>query len=146
MVLFIFTLVLMFSLSAVLYLMVRALPRVEEANGSVGGGASGAGAVGLAGGTVNGTAGIGAPRGLLDRWAHSELPEKIDASFNTWLLKFLRKFKVFTLKLDNAISKHLRKINHEQAASEKKATIDFKEISGKNAAGDSNASDDSDES
>ncbi len=125
MVLFIFTLVLMFSLSAVLYLMVRALPRVAEADGS-------ADVVSID--DSGGAAGLGGRRGFLDRWAHSELPEKIDASFNTWLLKFLRKFKVFTLKLDNVISKHLRKINHNQAASEKKATIDFKEISGRNAA------------
>jgi hypothetical protein len=142
MVLFIFTLILMFSLSSVLYLMVRALPRVEEADGSfggdgAGGAVSGSGGVGSAGAAM----GLGAPRGLLDRWAHSELPEKIDASFNAWLLKLLRKFKVFTLKLDNTISTHLRKINHEQAASEKKAAIDFKEMSGKNASDSAAASD-----
>jgi hypothetical protein len=122
MVLFLFTLVLMFSLSAVLYLMVRALPRVAEADG------------------INGSS-VDGPRGLLDRWAHSELPEKIDASFNAWLLKLLRKFKVFTLKLDNAISRHLRKINHEHAVSDKKTAIDFKEISGKKVVPDSNSSD-----
>jgi hypothetical protein len=115
MVLFIFTLVLMFSLSGVLYLMVRALPRVEELDGSVAGGAL-----------------AGEHRGLLDRWAHSEIPEKIDASINSWLLKLLRKFKVFTLKLDNAISTHLHKINREQATADKKSAIDFKEISGQN--------------
>jgi hypothetical protein len=103
MMLFVFTLVLMFSVSAMLYLMVRALPRLEEA---------------------------AAPerRGLLDRWAHSEIPEKIDASFNTFLLKFLRRFKVFVLRLDNAVSGHLRKIHHETSAGDSK--IDFKDISG----------------
>lgn len=139
MVLFIFTLVLMFSLSAVLYLMVRALPRVEEVDGTIGG------ADGFGGMAGSGAAGIGTPHGLLDRWAHSEIPEKIDASFNAWLLKLLRKFKVFTLKLDNAISTHLRKINREQTANEKKPAIDFKEIKGKNAANEGTATADSTE-
>jgi len=120
MILFIFTLLLMFSLSGVLYLMVRALPRIDD----------GAGAVG-ADGTASGS--IPGPRGLLDRWAHSEIPEKIDATFNGWLLKFLRKFKVFTLKLDNMISRHLHKIRSEHETAEKKSAIDFKEIAGKNA-------------
>ena len=106
MILFIFTLVLMFSLSGVLYLMARALPRVAEEPVAV------------------------EHRGLLDRWAHSEIPEKIDASFNSWFLKFLRKFNVFVLKLDNAISGHLKKIRHEEG--DKKSAIDFKEISGQN--------------
>ncbi len=86
MVLFIFTLLLMFSLSALLYLMVRALPRIVDEPAAE-------------------------QRGLLDRWAHSEIPEKVDAWFNEFLLKFLRKFKVFVLKLDNTISTHLRKIH-----------------------------------
>lgn len=131
MVLFIFTLVLMFSLSAILDLMVRALPRVAEVDGVIDGSGGGSGSA----------AGLSGRRGLLDRWAHSELPEKIDASFNTWLLKFLRKFKVFTLKLDNSISTHLHKINRQKTASEKKATIDFKEISGKNSVNDAGSSD-----
>src|SRR5665213_155010 len=105
MVLFAFTLFLMFSLSAVLYLMVRALPRIADGP-------------------------VSERRGLLDRWAHSEIPEKIDGAFNTWLLKFLRKFKVLVLKLDNAVTNHLHKIRHEKVTTEKKAAIDFKEISG----------------
>ena len=126
MVFFIFVLVLMFSLSGVLYLMVRALPRVAEMDAaSADGGGESAG---------DGSAsrvremGAGGKFNILDRWAHSEIPEKIDATFNSWLLKFFRKFKVFTLKLDNAISKHLRKIHHENETNEKKAAIDFKEI------------------
>ena len=111
MVFFIFILLLMFSLSGVLYLMVRALPRMGEVEDGAGG--------------ANAIAG----RGILDRWAHSELPDKIDAAFNEWFLKFLRKFKIFTLKLDNNVSKHLHKIRHEHQTAEKKAAIDFKEIS-----------------
>jgi len=105
MLLFIFTLLLMFSLSAVLYLMVRALPRIVDEPPPE-------------------------QRGILDRWAHSELPEKFDAWFNGFLLKFLRKFKVFILKLDNTISTHLRKIHREKDGAN--TAIDFKEISGQN--------------
>jgi len=110
----------MFSFSGVLYLMVRALPRMAELDA--------ASAEGGASGTVDAFDN----RNILDRWAHSQLPEKIDAVFNEWLLKSLRKFKVFTLKLDNAISKHLHKIRNEHAEADKKAAIDFKEISGQN--------------
>jgi len=119
MVFFIFILLLMFSFSGVLYLMVRALPRMAELDAaSVG--ADGTGGVGAAGSLDQ--------RSLLDRWAHSQLPEKVDAVFNEWLLKSLRKFKVFTLKLDNAISKHLHKIRNEHAEADKKSAIDFKEM------------------
>lgn len=142
MVFFIFILLLMFSLSGVLYLMVRALPRVTESGAM----AAGADSVGTGMGIANGDGATGnvldlsgsfssnpptTTGKLLDRWAHSQLPEKIDAWFNEWLLKSLRKFKVFTLKLDNSISKHLHKINRENAAAEKKAAIDFKEIAEK---------------
>lgn len=107
----------MFSLSGVLYLMVRALPRVADISPADDGANGGDGS-----GSTTGQ------RSLLDRWAHSQLPEKIDDAFNGWLLKFLRKFKVFTLKLDNLISTHLRKIRHQEI--DKKSAIDFKEISG----------------
>jgi hypothetical protein len=103
MVFFIFILLLMFSLSGVLYLMVRALPRIAPESMDEAGGR----------------------HGLLDRWAHSEIPEKIDAWFNGFLLKFLRKFKVATLKLDNSISGHLRKIHKQKI---EKKPIDFSDI------------------
>jgi hypothetical protein len=119
MVFFIFILVLMFALSGVLYLMVRALPRVAEIDGVTSTGGEGA-------------ANAVVRHGILDRWAHSNIPEKIDAAFNEWFLKFLRKFKVFTLKLDNMITGRLHKIRREHAETEKKAAIDFKEISGQN--------------
>jgi len=119
MVFYIFILLLMFSLSGVLYLMVRALPRVAELDG--------AGAVGADGAVLDLS-----NRNILDRWAHSHMPEKIDAVFNEWLLKFLRRFKIITLKLDNTITKHLHKIRRDTAEADKKAAIDFKEISGQN--------------
>lgn len=100
---FIFTIILMVCLGTVLYLTVQALPRIEEV-------------------PTDG-------KGFFERWAHSETPEKIDAAFNNFLLKFLRKVKVFILKFDNALAKHLQKIKPEQ---DKRPSIDFKEISGQN--------------
>jgi hypothetical protein len=96
---------LMISLCIVLYLMARALPRIVEE-----------------------------PRaekpGFLDRWAHSQIPEKVDVALNGFLLKFLRKLKVLVLKLDNTLSKHLQKVRTDESG--KKSAIDFKEIAGQN--------------
>lgn len=100
---FIFTTILMICLGTVLYLTVQALPRIEESPSD--------------------------EKGFLERWAHSEVPEKIDAAFNNFLLKFLRKIKVFILKFDNMLAKHLQKIKPEE---DKRPTIDFKEMSGQN--------------
>lgn len=102
---FAFTSLLMLSLSAVLYLMVRALPRlVEEPEEK---------------------------KNFIDRWAHSQLPEKVDATLNGYLLKFLRKLKVFVLRLDNSINRHMQKVKPEDNG--KKPAIDFKEIAGNGA-------------
>ena len=97
---FIFTILLMFALGAVLYLMVRVLPRVEEE-----------------------------PRteeSFLDRWARSRIPEKIDAVFNGFLLKLLRRLKVFALKFDNAVSVGLRKVSPSDGS--KKPGFEMKDI------------------
>lgn len=97
----------MVSLSMVLYLMALALPRITEESSE--------------------------RQGFLERWAHSEVPEKVDTAFNTFLLKFLRKVKVVVLKLDNTIAKHLQKVKvHEDS---KKTAIDFSDITGQNKEG-----------
>jgi hypothetical protein len=103
---FIFIIVLMICLGTVLYLTVQTLPRLEEVPSD--------------------------DRGFFERWAHSEMPEKIDAALNNFLLKFLRKVKVLVLKLDNALAKHLQKI---KPGEDKRPAIDFKEISGQNKEG-----------
>jgi len=105
---FAFTSILMVSLSAVLYLAARALPRIAEEPQAEGDGR----------------------RGFLDRWAHSQIPEKVDMAFNGFMLKFLRRVKVFILKLDNLLSRHLQKVKPEDTS--KKPNIDFKEIAGQN--------------
>ncbi len=97
--LFILSDILMVSVGTVLYLTVRALPRVAEESTD--------------------------HRGLLDRWAHSDWPERIDATFEAFLVKLLRRLKVVILKLDNALSHHLRKIN---GGANGKAARDFNDI------------------
>ncbi len=97
---FVFTILLMVSLGVVLYLMVRALPRIAEEPA--------------------------AKENFLDRWAHSEIPEKIDAALNGFLLKFLRRVKVFALKFDNAVSAGLRRVSAEEK--EKKQNFVIKDI------------------
>lgn len=97
---FIFTILLMLSLGTVLYLMVRALPRVAEEPGT--------------------------KENFLDRWAKSEIPEKIDAAFNGFLVKFLRRVKVIALKFDNAVSAGLRKAATEEKG--KKPGFELRDI------------------
>ena len=94
---FIFTILLMLALGAVLYLMVRALPRVTDEPE--------------------------AKESFLDRWAHSELPEKIDTAFNSFLVKFLRRVKVFALKFDNAVSAGLRQGGRRRKRERQKTDI-----------------------
>jgi hypothetical protein len=97
---FVFTILLMLALGAVLYLMVRALPRVEEEPQ--------------------------AEENFLDRWAKSRIPERIDAAFNGFLLKFLRRMKVVALKFDNAVSVGLRKVSTDEGS--KKPGFEMKDI------------------
>lgn len=100
---FIFSTILMLSLGSILYLAARTLPRVEEE-----------------------------PRAkpnLLDRWAASELPEKIDTMFNAYLVKFLRKTKVLLLKVDNSLTDRLKKITQSpDTGLTGKPKIDFKDL------------------
>lgn len=109
---FIFTILLMFALGAMLYLMVRALPRV--------------------------TPDPQAKENFLDRWARSEIPEKIDAAFNGFLVKFLRRVKIFALKFDNAVSAGLRKAAAEEKEKDKKQGFELRDIKDITEAGNGN--------
>ncbi len=101
---FIFTIILMLCLGTALYLTIQALPRIAEDTA--------------------------VEKSVFERWASSEMPEKIDAAFNNFLLKFLRKFKIIVLRLDNTLSKHLRAITPQENRAN--TNIDFKEIAGQN--------------
>ena len=100
---FVFTTILMACLLAVLYLMVRALPRIAEEPATESG-------------------------GLLDRWAHSEIPEKIDAAFNGFLFKLLRKIKILILRIDNSVGLHLQKMKAKDDDHVRRSAIDFREM------------------
>jgi hypothetical protein len=100
---FILTNVLLLSAGAILIIMVRALPRISEEESR-------------------------AKASLLERWIASELPEKIDLALNNFLVKFLRKSKVWILKIDNLLAKHLKNIKTENGNGKPKP--DFKEIMG----------------
>ena len=109
MLIFILTDVLMIAVGGVLYLMVRALPRIAEVSAD--------------------------HQNIIDRLAHSEIPEKLDAAFDTLLVKFLRKSKVFILKLENSLNKRLRKINLEASAdvATKASIVDFGDFANSHA-------------
>jgi hypothetical protein len=101
----IFTDILMVALGTMLYLIVVALPRVPEVPVEH------------------------EKKNFLERFAQSGIPERVDLAINNFLVKFLRKVKVFVLKLDNAASRHLQKINVDDGVQQ--PVIDFAEISGK---------------
>jgi len=97
---FILTTVLMASLGTMLYLVARSLPRVgEEASDKP---------------------------GFLDKLSSSELPEKLDAAFNGFLLKSLKKTKIVLMKVDNFINDKLKKVSPNGNG---KPKIDFKDLS-----------------
>ena len=101
---FILTNILMISLGTILYLVARTLPRID-----------------------------GEPSGkenILDRLANSEIPEKVDVVLNSFLEKFLRRLKIFLMKIDNFVSERLKKISVKDGSS--KAKIDFKDINEEN--------------
>ncbi len=102
---FVFTILLMLALGTVLYLMVRALPRLGGEDEP-------------------------AKESFLDRWGRSEIPEKIDAAFNGFLVKFLRRVQVIALKFDNAVSARLRKAAAESNGKDKKQSFELKDIGG----------------
>lgn len=102
---FIFTIVLMVSLSTVLYLLAQALPRVAEEPEEDAANAQ-------------------------SWWIRSRVSERVDAVLDGFLLKFLRRVKVTLLKVDNAVSTRLERIKPEN--NDRKPAIDFKEIAGQN--------------
>lgn len=109
---FILTTVLMSSLGTMLYLVARSLPRLDEK--------------------------LSDKPGILERISSSEIPEKIDAAFNNFLSKFLRRVKVILMKIDNFINEKLKRVspngNGKPSANRR---IDFKELNGVASSADS---------
>ena len=109
---FILTTILMASLGTMLYLVARSLPRVNEE--------------------------LSDKPNFLARLSSSEIPEKIDAAFNGFLLKSLRKTKVVLMKVDNFINDKLKKVSSDGTLKHfgkltSKPKIDLKDLNGDSA-------------
>ncbi len=100
---FIFTNLLMLAVGLMLYLLVRTLPRLDNEPEPE------------------------RKHGWLERWIMSEIPHRLDQALNFYRGKFLRKFKVWLLKVDNLITQRLRKLNTQQDQTSAKK-IDSSEI------------------
>ena len=81
---FILTTTFLVAVGAILILVVRTLPRVGEESVS--------------------------QKNFVERFMTSEMPEKLDAAFNNYLFKFLRKLHVWVLKFDNTVHKKIATI------------------------------------
>jgi ABC-type amino acid transport substrate-binding protein len=100
---FILQIAIMLSLGTVIYLMARAVPRMGDE--------------------------ISKPPVKFDRWIDSIKLEKIDIFLNNFIEKFLRKIKLFLMKLDNVTNDYLDKIKktkpngNSQKSSEEKPSL-----------------------
>ncbi len=84
---FILNTILMLALGTLVFLFVRAIPRVEDEGGEK------------------------KRRSVFEKWLVSELPERADIYLSNLLAKWLRKVRVFVMKTDNLLGSHLKKIN-----------------------------------
>lgn len=97
------------ALGVMLYLIVRALPRVEEETSEL-------------------------KPGAWTKLIASDIPGKIDSAFIGFSAKFLRRFKVVVLKLDNWLTKFLEKTKEPA-----KKSISFAELNGNGKSSESGA-------
>jgi len=88
---FILQIIVMLSLGAVIYLMARAVPRVTEMEVTV------------------------REPNYFDKLLKKLPLEKIDAFLSSVFEKFLRKSKVFILKADNSLTRHLHNLKPDNA-------------------------------
>lgn len=94
--------ILLVGAGLIIWLLIRALPRVAE-EGDEG-------------------------KGWFDRWLTSRLPGKIDAFTSTLWLRSLRRFKVLVLRLDNGINQKLQRMKLESGDGIKGDKIDLKKV------------------
>ena len=85
---------------AIIYVISRAVPRVNEIEGE--------------------------SKNALDRWLASLPLEKADVIISASVEKFLRRLKVTIMRLDNALNKHIGRIKEKTAAGFSRPT--FKEM------------------
>ncbi len=107
---FIITNVLMVSVGALLYLVIRTLPRIEPDPAGE------------------------KPKGFFEQLIVSKIPERVDGVFNSFAFKFLRRLKVILLKIDNVVGHQIKKVKPEASGGSEaggKPAIDFTEITEK---------------
>ncbi len=107
MVQFIFTNLLMISLGAILYLVVRSLPRISGEDED-------------------------RKPNLWERWVMSDVPHKLDLATKAYAGKFFRKLKVYVMRIDNFLTAKLKKMNGSENSGltgQAKPKIDLKDIS-----------------
>lgn len=94
--------ILLVGAGLIVWLLVRALPRVTEE-------------------TPGG-------KSWFERWLTSELPGKIDAFTSTLWVRTLRRFKVFVLRLDNVLNQKIQRMKLESGDGIKGDKIDLKKV------------------
>lgn len=101
---FILANVAMISAGVILYLVARALPRLDGEE-------------------------VRKPT-FLERWIMSDMPAKLDRVARIYAEKFFRRFKVYVMRLDNFLTYKLKQMNGENCglAGQPKPRIDLKEI------------------
>ena len=105
---FLATDILMLAVGTLLYLAVRALPRLSDDE-------------------------VALPkRTAIERFIMSEIPERADRLLHSMLGKFYRKLKIFLMRVDNALTHQLKKMHLSQNGTGLTGTvkpkIDFKDI------------------
>jgi hypothetical protein len=85
---FILQIAIMLSLGTMIYLMARAVPRIGDETSEI----------------------IIKPKSKFDQLVSSLPMEKIDAFFNNFIEKLLRKLKLLSIKLDNFSTNYLNKV------------------------------------
>lgn len=96
---FIIVNIMMVSLGTILYIVARSLPRIEENESRP------------------------QKETFLDRLVMSEIPHRIDTAVNTYTGKLFRKLKISLMRLDNYLTKKLKRMSAEGNGNGKK--IDF---------------------
>jgi len=94
---FILNTTLMLALGTLVFLFVRAIPRVEDENSEK------------------------HRRTVFEKWLVSELPERADIFLSNLFAKWIRKFKIFVMKVDNMLGSHLKKIHPRSGKNDIKA-------------------------
>ncbi len=77
----------MLSLGTIFFMLVRSLPRIKEGEEKK------------------------EKKSLFEKWLVSELPEKADLYMSNLLVKWVRRIRIFILRMDNILGNHLNKIN-----------------------------------